>query len=72
MKHQTPSERARVNAVNSRLRSSAGLVRLMVDPVHAPHVVRDFEGVVTLEGGSGEINKKKYSELSHIHKPVRI
>ena len=66
VKHQNPSERARVNAVNSRLRSSAGLVRLMVDPVHAPHVVRDFERVVTLAGGSGEIDKRKFPELSHI------
>ena len=50
--------------VNSRLRSSAGLVRLMVDPVHAPHVVLDFEGVTTLPGGSGEIAKKKHLELT--------
>ncbi len=52
--------------LNSRLRSSAGLVRLMVDPVHAPHVVLDFEGVTTLPGGSGEIAKKKHLDLSHI------
>lgn len=66
VKPSNPSERARVNAVNSRLRSSSGDVRLMVDPVHAPHVVLDFEGVITLEGGSGEINKKATPSLSHI------
>jgi hypothetical protein len=29
-------------------------------------VVRDFEGVQLLEGGSGEIDKKRNHELSHI------
>lgn len=48
-----PSERSRVNAVNARLRSIDNVVRLMVDPAKAPHVVRDFEGVRLLEGGSG-------------------
>lgn len=66
VKPRSGSERARINAMNSRLRSSAGLVRLMVDPVHAPHVVLDFEGVTTLEGGTGEIDKKGHPQLSHI------
>jgi hypothetical protein len=53
-----PAERARINAVNSRLKSADGVVRMMIDPSRAPHVVKDFEGVRTLEGGSGEIDKK--------------
>lgn len=61
-----PQERVRVNAVNSRLLSAAGDIRMMVDPVKAPHVVLDFEGVQALEGGSGEIDKKKNLELSHL------
>jgi len=61
-----PSERARINAVNSRLKSMDGVLRLMVDPEHAPHVVNDFEGVRLLEGGSGEIDKKRDRELSHM------
>lgn len=61
-----PPERARVNAVNSRLLSTDGVVRLMVDPAKAPHVVKDFEGVRTLEGGSGEIDKKATPNLTHI------
>jgi hypothetical protein len=60
-----PRERARVNAMNSRLLSAAGDVRLMVDPARAPRVVKDFEGVRLLEGGSGEIDKKIDPELSH-------
>lgn len=61
-----PPERVRVNAVNSRLKSETGDIRLMVDPVYAPQVVRDFEGVILLKGGSGEIDKKATPELSHL------
>lgn len=61
-----PAERARVNAVNTRLLSGDGTVRMMVDPARAPHVVKDLEGVRLLEGGSGELLKKPGSDLSHI------
>lgn len=61
-----PSERDRVNAVNSRLLTMQGKVRLLVDPSKAPHVDKDFEGVQCVQGGSGEIDKKKNPELSHI------
>jgi hypothetical protein len=49
--------RAGINCMNARLRSADGVIRLMVDPVHAPAVVLDLEGVRYLEGGSGEIAK---------------
>jgi hypothetical protein len=61
-----PAERARVNAVNTRLLSGDGKVRLMVDPKRAPNVVRDLEGVRLLAGGGGEIDKKHDPELTHI------
>lgn len=61
-----PTERARVNAVNSRLMTSDDTIRMMVDPAHAPNVVRDFEGVRLLEGGSGEIDKKRDPKLTHL------
>lgn len=61
-----PPERVRVNAVNSRIKSAAGDIRLYVDPVKAPHVVRDLEGVTLLKGGSGELDKKTDPNLSHI------
>lgn len=61
-----PPERVRVNAVNSRLKSAAGNIRLMVDPVKAPRMVRDLEGVQLLEGGSGEIDKKVNPDLTHM------
>lgn len=61
-----PKERSRVNAVNARLKTTAGDIRLFVDPQKAPHVVRDLEGVAVLEGGSGEIDKKSDPNLTHI------
>ena len=43
-------------------------VRLVIDKNHAPNVVRDFEGVRLLEGGSGEIDKKEgeLAGLTHL------
>jgi hypothetical protein len=61
-----PPERVRINAVNSRLKSAAGVIKLMVDPVKAPHLVRDFEGTALLKGGSGELDKKSDPMLTHI------
>ncbi|MGH7470353.1 MAG: terminase large subunit domain-containing protein [Longimicrobiales bacterium] len=61
-----PRERVRVNSVNSRLLSADGIVRLMVDEHRAPHVVKDFEGVRLLEGGAGELDKKKDPKLTHL------
>lgn len=66
VKASNPAERARVNAVNSRLKTMAGTIRLMVDPLKAPHVVKDFEGVKLLEGGGGEIEKVQGSPLTHL------
>ena len=66
VKEANPPERSRVNAVNSRLMARDGTVRMMVDPAKAPHVVKDLEGVRTLAGGSGEIDKKATPTLTHI------
>lgn len=63
---ENPRERTRVNAVNTRLQNGAGEVRMMVDPARAPHLVKDFEGVRTIEGGSGEIEKDRDKTLTHI------
>lgn len=65
-----PKERARINAVNTRLKSGDGAIRLMVDPVAAPNVVKDFEGVRLLKGGSGEIDKKADPMLTHLSDAV--
>lgn len=55
---QNPYVRDRINAVNSRLKSTAGDVRFAVNPDRCPHIIKDLEGVTLLEGGSGEINKR--------------
>lgn len=61
-----PRERDRVNAVNSRLRSTDGKIRMMVDPKHCPRIIDDFDGVVCVEGGSGEIDKTSDITLTHL------
>lgn len=60
-----PAERARLNAVNSRLRTGSGKVQFAVDPT-CRNLVRDFDGVRLLEGGSGEIDKKHDLRLTHL------
>lgn len=55
---KAPHVRDRINSVNTRIRSTSGAVRFLVDPQKAKNVVRDFEGVTLLEGGSGEIDKR--------------
>jgi hypothetical protein len=69
---KAPNPRDRANTVNSRMRSTSGVVRLLADPRKAPAVVRDFEGVMLLEGGSGEIDKKGSEDrgLTHWEEPV--
>lgn len=66
VKDANPQERARVNAMNARTCSIDKTIRLMVDPAGASKVVRDLEGVRTLSGGSGEIDKKVDPKLTHI------
>jgi hypothetical protein len=61
-----PAERARLNAVNTRLKSGDGTVRLMIDGVRAPQLVKDFDGVRLLAGGAGEIDKRADDRLSHL------
>ena len=61
-----PKERSRVNSVNSRLKTVSGFRGLMVNAKRCPHLVKDFEGVQTVVGGSGEIDKKKNKQLTHL------
>ena len=61
-----PSERSRVNAMNTRMRTGDGVLRMYVDTSTAPHVSRDLEGVQVVMGGSGELDKKRNLALTHI------
>ena len=63
---KNPAERARVNSMNSRIKTYDGKIRFLVDPDNAPHVVRDFEGVTLVEGGSGELDKDSDKSLTHL------
>lgn len=66
VKKKNPPERSRINAMNTRLRARDGRIRLMVDGMACPWMVKDLEGTVLLEGGSGEIDKKKTPMLTHL------
>lgn len=66
VKNKNPPERVRVNAVNARLMTADGKIHLLVDPIKAPHVILDFEGVTLLEGGSGEIDKHADDDRTHM------
>ena len=65
VKRANPPERARINAVNSRLLTTDGTIHCLVDPEKAPTVVDDFDNVLLLEGGAGEIDKKKDKTITH-------
>lgn len=56
---KNPLERARVNAMNSRIKTQSGKIRLMVDPEHAPNTIKDLEGTKILEGSNGALDKTK-------------
>lgn len=60
-----PRERDRINAVNSRLLNVNEERRLFVDP-RCEHMINDLDGVVLLEGGTGEIDKDADDELTHL------
>jgi hypothetical protein len=61
-----PAERARLNAMNSRIQPVGGPARFLVDPGKCPHLIEDLEGTMLLEGGSGEIDKPKGTMLTHM------
>ncbi len=61
-----PRERVRVNAMNSRCKTADGTIKMLVHPEHANRMVDDLEGVVTLEGTNGELDKDSDKTLTHI------
>lgn len=60
-----PRERDRVNAVNSRFLNANGEHKMLIDPRKAADVATDFDEVVVLRGGAGEIDKKINPERTH-------
>lgn len=66
---KNPLERARVNTLNSRIKSLEGDIRLMVDASKAPYTIKDLEGTRILDGSNGRIDKSKRgdnSQFSHL------
>lgn len=61
-----PAVKSRVIAMNSRLKSVDGTIRMFVDRDACPYLVKDLEGVTILEGSAGEIDKKSSPRLTHI------
>lgn len=61
-----PSERSRINAVNSRIRTMDGGIKLMVNPISCKHLTKDFRQVMLLLGGRGQIDKRTALDLTHI------
>lgn len=61
-----PTERSRVNVVNSRIRNANNEMKVFVDVSKAPMVSRDLDGVRMIEGGSGEIDKHADKRLTHL------
>ena len=63
-----PPQRDRLASMNSRLCSTAGDVRTLVDQDYCPKIIRDFEEVQLVKGGSGELDKdrKRFPDLTDI------
>jgi hypothetical protein len=59
-----PRERVRINAVNSRLRSVSGDIRILFQKEACKWTILDMEGVRAAEDGS--IDKKRDPKLSHL------
>lgn len=64
---QNPPVKARVNAVNRRLQTADGKVRILFDPDLAPHVCECLDGVLLLKGGAFEIDKRKCEAAGLTH-----
>jgi hypothetical protein len=60
-----PSERSRVNAMNSRLKSFDGQIAMLLDPNRCPKLIKDLEGVRAVRDGSGRIDKTSDIMLTH-------
>ena len=64
-KSSNPNVRSRINATNTRIQNYSKKISLLVDP-NCVNTIEDFEGVTLIEGGTGEIDKKKDLRLTHL------
>lgn len=61
-----PPIRARVNAMNSRIRAADGKIRLLACAKRAPRSIDDLDSVMTLEGTAGELDKDSDPMATHL------
>lgn len=61
-----PRERVRVNAMNARCKAMDGTISLLCDPTNTLKTIEDLEGVVTLEGTNGQLDKDSDKQLTHL------
>lgn len=61
-----PPIRSRVNAVNTRLRSADGVIRMLACALRAPRTIDDLDNVMTLEGTAGELDKDSDKLATHL------
>lgn len=66
VQRSNPRERARVNAVNTRIKNANGMISLLVDRKAAPHTSKDLMGTSLVKGGAFEIEKKDNPKLTHL------
>lgn len=60
-----PAVRSRINAVNSRLKSAAGNIRMGINPHTAKHTLRDFEVTSISKSSLGELDKSN-KDATHL------
>jgi hypothetical protein len=65
VKRRAPTQRARINAVNSRFEAADGTVRFLIHPL-CRETVRCFDGTSLLKGGIGELDKDHDKTLTHL------
>jgi hypothetical protein len=61
-----PKIKARINATTCLIKSTSGIIRLMMDAVAVPYIIEDFERLTVIEGTAGEIDKKSNKNIGHI------
>lgn len=58
-------ERARINAINARMRNAAGEVHVEIDRARCPWLIRDAENMLVKEGSDGALWKERDLTLGH-------
>jgi hypothetical protein len=66
VRNSNPSPRARINAVNGRIRDTKGLISFRINPQTASNTVDDLDLTMILEGSAGELDKDTDKTRTHL------